>query len=1028
MGFHLPSGVVNTDSVMFVADTTLRFALIKELSDQTLVMIHYGQLTPPLTLTGNQFTVDVTSNPQLVVSYPQIDPTGDILSFLLSGGIAGQQYNISVTVNPGASARTDVLTVSIPSFADCECASINPVPQLYTQVPFASNTYVNTGVRYFWGTQPPPNPNVMDQWYSSDSNTLYEYATDGVTFFWQTIASTNLVAEAPFSNLLYSRYNGYWVPDIIQSDAPADGAMYTRRMNAWYQLPQYVTEAPGGLRFGRFNGTWQVDAIQTDAPNDGNLYGRVGGTWGYAYPAGNPAGYQTAANVAQTLTGYLPLSGGAVTGDLTVNGNFLLEGLSTFTGNAVFSGSVALSNDPISPLQAANKRYVDSKPGIAGPAGPQGEPGPPGATGPQGPPGTAASVMISATAPSSPGIGALWFDSTAAQMYIWFDDGTSQQWVPVVNQFGAGGGSPPPGPPMSASLPLPDVTPHGGAIVGQTLSCSQGFWSNIPTGYAYQWRRGGANISGANATTYTLVNVDAALNVDCVVTATNSVGSNSATSNAISVAPLNPYPATGLKALYATRQFGSVTKCVRIRRASDNTQQDIGFATGNFDIASYNSFIAGTQGFVVTWYDQSGNGLDITQSNVNAQPSILLANGRVHLTFEGQILAAASSALANADQTVGMIGWSGTGSGQQIPLADFGGTGWFLLANHGAPKNPGYYCDGNTYTDATGANMMSASLMRWAVRRTGGVATVYLNGTAVKTSAAGATNAATGSTLTVGGYGTTPSWQGIISEVFVYSIAVSTTVLGQIDLSQNAYYTGLDLSTPYAGGTASVQIGASDTLSFGNVLQKDQGSPWTAFGAIQIWGQTTNAEVLFTNANAAPASTCYELWVDPLGRLRVRLINHFGNNLFLGVIGTPAASLIDGKKHVIAASYDGGTPATISNIKMYVDGVPVTASYEQTNTLGALSIVAAGQNMFVGTQIPAGPNMCGPISFFQIDKVARSAAYIANYYPGSATPLPPADANTDMRLLFTEGSGTSVHDTSANAFVGTLSSSGLWVP
>jgi hypothetical protein len=69
------------------------------------------------------------------------------------------------------------------------------------------------------------------------------------------------------------------------------------------------------------------------------------------------------------------------------------------------------------------------------------------------------------------------------------------------------------------------------------------------------------------------------------------------------------------------------------------------------------------------------------------------------------------------------------------------------------------------------------------------------------------------------------------------------------------------------------------------------------------------------------------------------------------------------------------------------------------------------------------------VSFFQLDNVVRNDAYIANYHPGSPTPLPPLDgANTDMRLLFTEGSGTSVHDTSPNAFVGTLSSSGLWVP
>ena len=278
--------------------------------------------------------------------------------------------------------------------------------------------------------------------------------------------------------------------------------------------------------------------------------------------------------------------------------------------------------------------------------------------------------------------------------------------------------------------------------------------------------------------------------------------------------------------------------------------------------------------------------------------------------------------------------------------------------------------------------------------------------------------------LAIGGYGATPSWQGIITEAYVYSVALSATVQAQINASIAAYFPSFGLDKPYAGGVSSVQVGAADLLSFGNVLQYDQGQPWTAFGAIQIWGQTTNAEVLFTNANAAPASTCYELWIDPFGRLRVRLINHFGNNIFLGVIGQ--ANVIDGQKHLIAASYDGGTPAGLANIKIYVDGVALTTSLEQANTLGSASIVAAGQNMFVGTQTPGGPNMCGPISFFQIDNVVRPD--IASFYPTSATPVPTAAASTTMRVLFTEAAGTAVHDTSPNAFVGTLSSPGLWVP
>jgi len=42
-------------------------------------------------------------------------------------------------------------------------------------------------------------------------------------------------------------------------------------------------------------------------------------------------------------------------------------------------------------------------------------------------------VTISATAPASPAVGNLWWDSNGGQLYVWYDDGTSQQWVVVVN-------------------------------------------------------------------------------------------------------------------------------------------------------------------------------------------------------------------------------------------------------------------------------------------------------------------------------------------------------------------------------------------------------------------------------------------------------------------------------------------------------------------------------------------------------------------------------------------------------------------
>src|SRR5712671_2072959 len=76
----------------------------------------------------------------------------------------------------------------------------------------------------------------------------------------------------------------------------------------------------------------------------------------------------------------------------------------------------------------------------------------------------------------------------------------------------------------------------GTPTVGQTLTASDGTWSNAPTSFAYQWLRcnGGGNscVSVANATqkTYTLVDADAGHTMRVRVTATNADGSASAQS------------------------------------------------------------------------------------------------------------------------------------------------------------------------------------------------------------------------------------------------------------------------------------------------------------------------------------------------------------------------------------------------------------------------------------------------------------------------------------------------------------------
>jgi len=66
--------------------------------------------------------------------------------------------------------------------------------------------------------------------------------------------------------------------------------------------------------------------------------------------------------------------------------------------------------------------------------------------------------------------------------------------------------------------------------------------------------------------------------------------------------------------------------CIRLRRDSDNAESDFGFdGSGNLDSAAIASWLGGTSGFVVAWYDQSGNGKNITQATAGNQP-VYLAN------------------------------------------------------------------------------------------------------------------------------------------------------------------------------------------------------------------------------------------------------------------------------------------------------------------------------------------------------------------------------------------------------------------
>lgn len=102
----------------------------------------------------------------------------------------------------------------------------------------------------------------------------------------------------------------------------------------------------------------------------------------------------------------------------------------------------------------------------------------------------------------------------------------------------------------------------------------------------------------------------------------------------------NPNAAWSVNERLLTSYTGALC---RIRRASDSTETDIGYGTNNLvDQSSMSTFCTGTNCYWKTFYDQSGNGRDMTQATAANQPQawvtetgITLSGANVVAVFDG---------------------------------------------------------------------------------------------------------------------------------------------------------------------------------------------------------------------------------------------------------------------------------------------------------------------------------------------------------------------------------------------------------
>jgi hypothetical protein len=235
---------------------------------------------------------------------------------------------------------------------------------------------------------------------------------------------------------------------------------------------------------------------------------------------------------------------------------------------------------------------------------------------------------------------------------------------------------------------------------------------------------------------------------------------------------------------------------VRVRRDSDSEELDIFFnSDGSLDTASLETFCAGTDGYVDTWYDQSSQGNDATQDVATAnQPKIydsstgvVAENGRPAIELDGLTEHFVLTGLTNAASDygcffVGINTSTGTFSNYLFDSLD-PVNGRFIIDARG--NTTGVYYDGSFrglgYTHTT----QSVTSIHIIAPNSGAS---YLNGTSTNTGLPYTQKAIGGDVVLGARYdGAAIFWKGKFQEFILYNSDQSSNRTG-IETNINDYY------------------------------------------------------------------------------------------------------------------------------------------------------------------------------------------------------------------------------------------------
>lgn len=249
---------------------------------------------------------------------------------------------------------------------------------------------------------------------------------------------------------------------------------------------------------------------------------------------------------------------------------------------------------------------------------------------------------------------------------------------------------------------------------------------------------------------------------------------------------------------------------LRVRRSSDNAEQDIPFAAGALDAANLAAFVGSNSAFVVKWYDQTANTRDVSTAVANQQPRIV--NAGANDTLNGVIgpkplqSAGAGSILRTAANPSWILAGYSVSYVGQLRVAALGGPPRYVVGyDNSGGSSPtlhvgqrddsaltiAHWSDDHNFshTADTAAHVnMCVFTNPGSVYYLDGVSLLVPGGNPLAPLSGASVPLTVGCSFFSSFYGTQTAFDGVVPEVIVWGSTLGTTDINTVKASQSTYF------------------------------------------------------------------------------------------------------------------------------------------------------------------------------------------------------------------------------------------------